>query len=175
MKKAGLLALLIASFSLAFAAPAANANRWDGIEPRGNFDVSSARYNDNDTLGEDMREGYRDMKNGINRAANRVENDVNRATNRIENGVNRATNRVENGVNRATNRVENGVSRVYDTRDTRTNGRYNTLSTTDNVNNRYRVNATDTTSTKDGFSWGWLGLLGLLGLAGMRSRERDRA
>lgn len=153
MKKAGLLAALIASLSIAFAAPAAHANRWEGIEPRANADVATpARINDNDTIGEDMRQG------------------VNRAANRIGNGVDRATDRATNGVNRATNRVENGMNRAFDTRDNN-NGRYNALNTT---NNGYRANAANTTDD-DGFSWGWLGLLGLLGLAGMRSRDRDRA
>jgi MYXO-CTERM domain-containing protein len=160
MKKAGILAVLIASFSLVFAAPGASANRWEGIEPRGTVDMTApARFNDNDTLGEDMREGYQGMKNGMQRAANRVEN-----------GVDRATNRMENGVNRATNRVDNGMNRAFDTRDNN-NGRYNTLNTT---NNGYRATAATTTNDR-GFSWGWLGLLGLLGLAGMRNRDRDRA
>lgn len=134
MKKAGLLAVLFACFTLAFAAPGASANRWDGIEPRGNVDMTPARYNDNDTLGEDMREGYQNMKNGVQRA----------------------TNRVETGVNRAANRVESGVNRTFDTRDnTMMNNRYRAAATT---------TTTDNNRGWDWGWLGLLGLLGLAGM-----------
>jgi len=46
-----------------------------------------------------------------------------------------------------------------------------------NLTNRANntVRRMETTTTRRGFDWGWLGLLGLFGLAGMRSRNRDEA
>ncbi|OXS54456.1 hypothetical protein B1A99_26255 [Cohnella sp. CIP 111063] len=48
----------------------------------------------------------------------------------------------------------------------------NTTNMTTRANNTVRRMET---TTRTGFSWGWLGLLGLFGLAGMRSRSREDA
>ncbi|MDQ6419958.1 WGxxGxxG-CTERM domain-containing protein [Paenibacillus sp. LHD-117] len=161
MKRTGLLAIIIACFMLVLAVPAANANRWEGIEPRGTVDVTTPRMNNNGT----------------------VQDDLNRAVDRTQYGVNRAADNVQRGLNRTADRMENGVDRMFDNDNDNNrigtnngrmnNGRVNTLNTTNNNRNGYR--ATATTATGGGFSWGWLGLLGLLGLAGMRSRDRNRA
>ncbi|MFB9275946.1 WGxxGxxG family protein [Cohnella cellulosilytica] len=84
----------------------------------------------------------------------------------------------------------NGANGTYAPNGVYGNGMYGTNGTYDSTRmNAYRPhNATTNmttranntvrrmeTTTRTGFSWGWLGLLGLFGLAGMRSRSREDA
>lgn len=105
---------------------------------------------DNDTPGEDVRQG---INRGINATNRALGTDFDRVNGTNGNGMN------GNGFDR------NGV-----------NGYRTNATNADTVRNNVRTYAT--TDNDRGFdwgNWGWLGLAGLIGLAGMRGRDRDRA
>ncbi len=67
-----------------------------------------------------------------------------------------------------------GTDGTYGTYDSTRMNAYRPYSTTNlTTRGKHNVRAMETTTTRRGFSWGWLGLIGLFGLAGMRSRSNN--